>query len=165
MSVIDSLAAAMEPWNALYSKSKAISGSITFLHVGSLVVGGGLAIASDRAALRARRLGHDEQLRVLRDFSAVHAPVLTALGVIVASGAAMALADVNTFLVSPLYYTKMGVFLLLLGNGAVLKRTEERLAATPAATNPLWKRLTASSVVSITLWLTITLLGVFLVGS
>lgn len=165
MSIVSSLASAMEPWNALYSKSKAISGAVTFLHVGSLVVGGGLAIASDRAALRARNASHDDRVRVVREFASVHAPVLVALGVMFVSGLAMALADVDTFFTSALFYTKMGFVVLLLANGYLVKTTDDRLARDPAPGGKLWGRLTAGAYASITLWLTTTLLGVFVVGS
>ena len=165
MSIIETIAAAVKPWNELYSKSKGISGTITFVHLGSLLIGGGLAIASDRAALRMRRADADERRRALREFSTVHRPVVTALGCMAASGVAMVLADVENFLVSPLYWTKMGLVVVLLTNGYLVMRTEQRLNVDPAPSNPLWRRLTLGAVTSIMLWLTTTLLGVFLMSS
>lgn len=165
MSIVESIVAAVKPWNELYSHSKAISASVTYAHVAALLVGGGFAIASDRTALRTRTADIDERRRVLRDFSGIHRPVITALGVMVASGLAMMLADAETFLVSPVYWTKMALFVLLLSNGYVVTRTERALATNPAPSNPLWGRFTAGAIASLTLWLTTTLVGVILLST
>jgi hypothetical protein len=160
--LIATIAAAVKPWNALYAHSKVVSTGVTFVHVGSLLVGGGLAVASDRAALRARAADAEERRRLLRDFASVHRPVVVALALMTASGAAMALADVETFFVSPLFWTKMAIFAALLGNGLIVMRTERALAADPTPRNPLWRRLGTGAVTSLALWLTTTLAGVIL---
>ena len=165
MSLIETIAAAVRPWNELYSHSKPVSEAVTFLHVGSLLVGGGFAVASDRATLRLRGADLDERRRFLRDFATVHRPVLAALAVMAASGLGMALADVETFLVSPIFWSKMAVVAILLTNGFVITRTERALAANPAPANRLWRRMTIGAAASITLWLATTLLGVVLVDA
>lgn len=165
MSVLETIAAAVKPWNDLYAGSKAVSASVTFLHVGSLLVGGGLAIASDRAALRLGNAELPVRRHVLEEFAAVHRPVLTALVVMAASGLAMALADVETFFVSPVYWTKMGFVAALLTNGWFVKRTEERLRTDPALSNPRWRHLNRGAVASISLWITTTLLGVVVMSN
>jgi len=165
MSIVETIAAAVKPWNELYSHSKAVSASVTFVHLGALLLGGGFAVASDRVALRVRNADIDERRRVLRDFSTVHKPVLIALAVMVASGAALMLADVETFLVSPVYYTKMGLFVVLLANGYFVQRTERALAADPSPSNRLWGRFTFGAIASLTLWLSTTLAGVILMSN
>lgn len=165
MSIVETIAAAVKPWNDLYAGSKAVSASVTFLHVGSLLVGGGLAIASDRAALRMRSADPGVRRHLLEEFAAVHRPVMVAIAVMVVSGVAMLLADVETFLVSPVYWTKMGFFVVLLANGWFVKKTEERLRTDPVPSNPRWRLLNRGAVTSITLWITTTLLGVVVMSN
>lgn len=165
MSIVETLAAAVKPWNELYSHSKVVSASVTYAHLGSLLVGGGFAIASDRTALRVRTADIEERRRVLRDFAGIHKPVVTALAIIVVSGLAMMLADVETFLVSPVYWTKMALFVLLLSNGYLVMRTEHSLTTNPSPANSLWGRFTMGAIASLILWLTTTLIGVILMSA
>jgi hypothetical protein len=44
-------------------------------------------------------------------------------------------------------------------------RTEQRLTADPSPGNPAWQRLKVGAIASITLWLSTTLAGVFLLNS
>ncbi|MGB6501807.1 MAG: hypothetical protein WBG19_10530, partial [Thermoplasmata archaeon] len=133
--------------------------------VGALLVGGGFALASDRAALRSLKDGPDQQQQVLRDFTSIHRPVITALTVSVLSGLVLLSTDVGTFLVSPVYWTKMVLVVLLLANGYLVKRTEEQLNADPSPGNRGWPRFKFGAVASITLWLSTTLAGVILLNS
>jgi len=41
----------IERWARLYNDHKAVSDAVTFAHLAAIMVGGGVAIASDRAAL------------------------------------------------------------------------------------------------------------------
>lgn len=165
MPIIETIAAIVKPWNELYSHSKALEAGVTFLHLGALLLGGGFAVASDRAALRARTAGVDERQRLLRDFAGIHQHVVPALAVMVVSGIAMALSDVETFFVSPVYWTKMGLVVLLLANGYFVMRTERALTVDPAPSNPLWQRFTFGAIASMTLWLSTTLAGAILLNS
>ena len=102
---------------------------------------------------------------MLREFTTVHKPVIIALSVMVISGLLMLASDIGTFLVSPVYWTKMTLVLLLLINGYLVKRADEKLNADPSPGNRAWKHFKFSSIASITLWLSTTLAGVILLNS
>ena len=165
MSVLQAIASVAKPWQELYSHSKVIAGAVTYAHIGGLLVGGGFAIASDRSALRAIKGSAAERAHMLREFAAIHRPVILALTVVVLSGVALVLSDVETFLVSPVYWTKMGLVLTLAVNGRLLMLSERRLITNPAETNRAWVSLRRGSFASITLWLGTALAGVTLANS
>ena len=165
MAIVETLEAALKPWADFYGHTKPVQAGIEFLHVGGLLVGGGFAIASDRAALRALKADLEQRKHVLREFDSIHRPVIMALTVSVISGLLMLASDVGTFLVSPVFWTKMTLVVLLLANGYLVKRTDERLNADPSPGNPAWPRFKFGAVASITLWLGTTLAGVILLNS
>jgi hypothetical protein len=165
MAIIETLEAALKPWADFYGHTKPVQAGIEFLHVGGLLVGGGFAIASDRAALRALKADLEQRKHVLRDFATIHTPVIMALAVSVISGLLMLASDVGTFLVSPVFWTKMALVLLLLANGYLVKRTDEQLNADPSPGNRAWSRFRIGAIASITLWLSTTLAGVILLNS
>lgn len=155
------------PWQSLYESSKLVPAITQGVHLLALLIGGGLAVSADRATLRAYRAGPDRRGFQLAELGAVHRPVLIALGVMFASGLALATADVKTFAVAPLFWVKLGFVALLLTNGAVLARTEGWLRAHTAEGNaPLverrWARLRTTSVLSMTLWCATLAAGVVL---
>jgi hypothetical protein len=158
-----------KPWAAIYGDSRVLSSTVTFAHVAGLLFGGGLAIASDRATLRALKGSEDDRSRVLSDLASSHRWVLTALAVIFVSGLGLALSDVKTFATSPVYWTKMGLVVLLLLNGAALQRTERQLRAAVLRDQAApdvrrhWSRLRLTAIASMTLWTSIVLAGVILV--
>lgn len=161
---IEALAAAVKPWNDVYAQSKLVSGSVTFLHIGGLLVAGGLAIASDRAVLRARAAAF--RRHVLDELAGVHGAVLFALAVVFASGVAMALADVGTFIVSLVFWTKMAFVVGLLANGWLLRRTASQLRADDGGGDGArWRRLRLGATASISLWILTTALGVAVMSS
>lgn len=170
-SVLQTVATAARPWAALYSDSRPISSAVTFFHLGGLLFAGGLAISSDRATFRALRGSDDDRSRLLLDLSNAHAWVLAGLSVIFASGLLLALSDVKTFGPSPIYWTKMSLVVLLLANGVLLQRTEQKLRAgsllnqSIAPQQKLWSRLSFAAAASMTLWTAIVLAGVVLVES
>jgi hypothetical protein len=169
--VLQAIANAAKPWAALYSDSTAVSSAVTFFHLGGLLFAGGLAVSSDRATFRALRGSDDDRRRLLADLSNSHRWVLTGLAVIFTSGLLLALSDVKTFGPSPIYWTKMSLVALLLINGSVLQRTEQKLRAgsllthTTAPGKKLWSRLRFAAATSMTLWTAIVLVGVILVES
>jgi hypothetical protein len=170
-TVLKTVATAAKPWAALYSDSRAVSSAVTFLHLGGLLFAGGLAVASDRATFRALRGTDEDRSRLLVDLGNAHAWVLAGLSVIFGSGLLFALSDVKTFGKSPIYWTKMSLVVLLLANGALLQRTEQKLRAgslltqSTAPRQRLWSRLRFAAATSMTLWTAIVLAGVILVGS
>ena len=170
-TLLQTVATAAKPWAALFSDSRAISSTVIFFHLGGLLFAGGLAVASDRATFRALRGTEHDRSRLLEDLANAHAWVLAGLSVIFASGLLLALSDVKTFGKSPIYWTKMSLVVLLLANGSLLQRTEQKLRAggllTPsrAPRQQLWSRLRFAAATSMALWTAIVLAGVILVGS
>ena len=163
----DALASALEPWAALYGDAPMLATAILGTHLLALFVGGGVAIAADRALLRATGAHPDDRPRVLAELGDTHPLVIRMLVVAVVTGALMAAADAGTYLASPVYWAKMTGFALLLANGVALRRAEagaqslgvalaER--ATPRATRAL--RVAAQR--SLVGWGALVLLGVLL---
>jgi len=144
---------------------------VTFFHLGGLLFAGGTAVASDRATFRALRGTPEDRGRLLVELGNSHAWVLAGLSVIFVSGLLLALSDVKTFGNSPIYWTKMSLVALLLANGTLLQRTEQKLRAgglqTPsrAPKEQLWSRLRFAAATSMMLWTAIVLAGVILVES
>jgi hypothetical protein len=156
MFPMQQLVHAFEPWQSAYSNSKALPTVVTAAHLSALLFGGGLAVTSDRAMLRALRAGPVERERQLGAIHGAHRTVLVALAVMLVSGLLMATADVKTFLTTPAFYVKLGFVTLLVLNGAALTVTETRLrrVATTASTGDarLWDRLRLTCRCSILLW-------------
>lgn len=167
-SIIQAVAAAAKPWASLYSDNTPLAAAVTFAHVIGLVFAGGLAISADRQTFKAFRGSAEDRTRLLKDLGSSHAWVLTGLTIIFISGLLQALADVKTFGVSLVFWTKMALVALLLINGVVLQKTERTLRAgsittqTQPSTEGLWKRLRFVAAASITLWTAIVLAGVIL---
>jgi hypothetical protein len=155
------LARLAEPWNALYSDSKAVSSAVVFLHLVPLLLAGGAALTADRATLRAARGSVDDRRRQLGDLARVHTVVLGGLALSFVSGVLLFLADVDEFLGSPVFWVKLGFVGLLLLNGFMMTRTEKALGSGGDET-ALWARLRTISVLSLILWVTTTLVGVVL---
>lgn len=170
-TVLQTVATAAKPWAALFSDSRAVSSTVTFLHLGGLLFAGGLAISSDRATFRALRGSDEDRSRLLVDLGNAHTWVVAGLSVIFVSGLLLALSDVKTFGTSPIYWTKMSLVALLLANGSLLQRTEQKLRSgslltqSTAPRQRLWSRLRFAAATSVTLWTAIVLAGVILVES
>lgn len=155
------LARLAEPWNSLYSDSKAVSSAVVFLHLVPLLLAGGAALTADRATIRAARGSVEDRTRQLRELARVHGVVVGGLALSFASGVLLFLADVDEFLGSPVFWVKLGFIGLLLVNGFVMTRTEKALAS-GGDQAALWGRLRTISVLSLILWITTTLVGVVL---
>jgi len=142
----------LESWTELYSNSAALRSVILFAHIGGIVIGGGSAIATDRLTL----LAAPNDAHQLRIIGGIHKLVVTAIAFIALSGLLMLAADLDTFLVSKVFWTKMFFVVLLLLNGFRLLKAEQ--AARGGAPNG-WARLRSASLVSLVLWLVIAFFG------
>ena len=155
------LARLVEPWNGLYSDSKAVATAVMFFHLVPLLIAGGAALTADRATIRASRLSVEDRTRQLGELARTHAIVLVGLTLSFISGVLLFLSDVDEFLGSPWFWVKLGAVGLLLVNGFVMTRTERALA-NGGDHGVLWGRLRTISVLSLTLWIATTLVGVAL---
>ncbi|HWE43410.1 MAG TPA: hypothetical protein VG432_12935 [Gemmatimonadaceae bacterium] len=158
----EALARLVDPWSKFYSHSKTTETIVTFLHIAPIVIGGGIAIALDRASLRLRHEEPGARERHLAELGSVHPIVITALVVSLVSGIALLAADLDTFLGSWVFWVKMALVAALLANGALMTRLERALAAPGSGTSEQWRRLRRNAITSLALWLTITLAGVIL---
>ena len=170
--LVNQVAAIVQPFADFYASSKAMSAVTTTLHIGGLLAGGGLAIATDRAVLRVPRDDWRAQRTALFDLAATHRLVIGALVAMGLSGAMFLAADVKTFAVSRVYWIKMALVLVLLLNGLRLRRAETRVnrstqeaGADALVSPPEWAVLRQSAILSLLLWFTIMTLGVVLANS
>ena len=158
------------PWEAAYSDSNALSTTVTALHLIGMLIGGGLAIAADRATLRISAEEPGERERHLGELNAIHRPVLIALSLLFVTGVAMVTSDLKTFLTSPVLWVKLGLVALLVFNGVVLERTESALRrsdgdAADSQPPALWGRLRFAAICSISLWIATLVAGTVLVSA
>ena len=98
----EALARLADPWSKFYSHSTTTETIVTFLHIAPIVVGGGIAIALDRASLRLRHEEPGARERHLAELGSVHPIVITALVVSLVSGIAMLAVGPSTSTSSPL---------------------------------------------------------------
>lgn len=158
--VPEPLVDALQPWSDLYAGSVLLSSGLEFLHLGSLVLAAGFALAFDRVALRAASRSTAERF-VIQELTAMHRPVLLALSVVILSGLALFAADIEALLPAPIFWAKMGAILLLLLNGESIRRAGRRMLAEQTDARG-WRALRRGATRSIILWLGLVLLGVLL---
>ena len=163
MPVVATLSGVAKPWADLFGQSAPLAIGLLFLHLGAMLVAGGLAVSADRQVLRLRRWP-ERRAFVLDELAGVHRPVIAGLVVVIGSGSAMALADVETFLPSPIFWVKMGLLMALLLNGLRLQRAEARVQL-DTIDDRAWSRLNSSAAISLALWLLLTLCGVLLMNA
>ena len=164
MLVPESLVHLLKPWADFYSHSKGAETIVQGLHIGGLLLGGGMAIGADRATLRALRSPVGDRMHYLKELATVHRVVLTGLTIVALSGVALLTADIETFFGSWIYWTKMVLVLMLLANGYGITKAEHRLAKEGGESSPHWAALHRTAVASLALWFTITVAGVALVN-
>lgn len=161
MTTLETIAQVAEPWARAYSNSTLLMTGVTFTHVAGFLIAGGLALSADRAVLR--NCGPAAPAFDPAAFESLHAPILLGLGVTILSGGLLFLSDVQTFATSPVFWSKMGFLALLMGNGAVLRRTARRVSSS-AEPGRVWQALRRSAQASSILWLVAVLTGVMLVN-
>lgn len=152
----------LKPWADFYSHSKTAVTVVQYVHIGGLLMGGGLAIAADRGTLRALRLASHERSGHLRDLAEVHRWVLSGLAAVVVSGLALLAADIETFFGSWVFWVKMVLVTILLANGYRMTRAESALRHGAAEDSTQWNRLHSVAVTSLGLWFVVAALGVAL---
>ena len=157
----------LEPWQSAYGDYGILSTSVTALHLIGMLVGGGLAIAADRATLRISEEAPGQREWHLGELNAIHRPVLLAMTLLFVTGIAIVAADVQTFVTSPILWVKLTLVALLLLNGVVLERTETALrrtseSAPTGSSEKLWSRLRISAICSIAAWIATLVAGVLL---
>jgi len=163
MGAQDVLTRLAQPWATLYADHAWLQTTILFLHLSGMFLGGGFAIATDRdtfIAVRAARLSG--QIRHLGRIRTIHKPVMFGLALALGSGFLLFAADLQHYSASAVFWVKMALLAALLGNGFVLKRTEEALNAGQPDSPKLWSRLWKISASSLALWLAVILAGTLL---
>lgn len=146
------------PWMRLYRHTTALRAAINYGHLVGILVGGGLAVATDRASLLLSP-AHPDWRRELDRAATMHRWVVGGLALILASGLLMALADVETLVRSNVFWIKMGLVALLLANGYARLRAEIALRQGAVAA---WSRFRWTSSASLGLWFLVLLAGTLL---
>jgi hypothetical protein len=154
------LASLIRSWAVFFDDHQMVSVTVRFVHLAALLVGGGAAIGADWRILRALRAPAAQRQAVLAGLASIHRVVIPALGLMVASGLLMTLSDTSTFMASRVYWSKMGLVALLLINGGALMRAESKAQRTDGARG--WGALRWASATSMTLWLVILYVGLWL---
>ncbi|MBL0940127.1 MAG: hypothetical protein IBJ03_14630 [Gemmatimonadaceae bacterium] len=168
--VFESLATSLQPWADYYAASAVLPLVVLTAHVVSVFVGGGVAVATDRRLLRAEPGSSESFIAIAEDLQGTHRLVVSMLSITILSGLAMAAADVASYATLRLFWAKMGLIVLLLLNGALMRRTETQLLgaarqtreepiAGPTVTGP-WRHLRSAAWRSLVCWLGIVILGV-----
>lgn len=146
----------IEVWTSLYSNSAVLRTGLGFAHIAGLVASGGSAIAADRATLVAWRRDAASRVSHARVLHGTHRTVVIGLTVVSLSGVLLLAADLDTYLHSWVFWTKMGLIVLLLVNGSLLVRAGRRAQT---GHQRAWRTLGYGSMASLALWLLTTLMG------
>lgn len=152
-------------WAHLFSDHKAVSEAVNYVHLAGVLLGGGLAVAADRATLRlahATPRGSGGDSRALTEIAGVHRLVLWGLTLIFVSGVLQTFADLDTYLTSVVFWTKMAMVAALLLNGWVRMRAEGAVRRGDAGGWPTFRR---TSIASLVLWFALVLAGTILTGN
>jgi uncharacterized membrane protein len=148
-------------WGSFFANHAAVRTLVTFLHVGAIVGAGGAAVTADRGILAAWRLDDRARLQQLVALRQTHRIVVAGLACIALSGLLLFASDVDSFLYSKIFWTKMSLVGLLLVNGTVLVSAEDRAAGGAAGA---WRTLHFTAFASAALWFLVTLAGVALLN-
>jgi hypothetical protein len=157
--VLAGLGTLVARWARVYADHKAVSGGVTYVHLAGILLGGGLAVSADRTVLRWSSATGPEAPGELQRLGTVHRWVIAGLGLTIVSGVAMLLADLDTYVASIVFWTKMGLIVLLIANGYFKVRAE---AAAVGGGVAAWRRLRATALASVVLWFAVLLAGTVL---
>ena len=146
-------------WAHFYGQSRAVSATVTYVHLVGILAGGGVAIATDVATLRLSPGRVADWPADLDRLAAVHLWVVGGLALIFASGVLLLLTQLDTFASSGVFWTKMGLVALLIGNGYARLRCEIALRQGTVAR---WSWFRRTSIASLALWFLILLFGALL---
>jgi hypothetical protein len=146
---------AIDLWASAYANHSALRTAVEFLHVAGLVGGGGYAFVVDRSTLAvpASAPAQAVQLTTIRG---AHRVVIAGLAVLFATGLLLFAADLDTFLWSRVFWLKMGLVALLIGNGAIMRMAQKQAER---GAPRVWSRLRTTAVVSFLLWFLTILAG------
>ena len=134
-------------WAHFYGQTRAVSATVTYVHLVGILAGGGVAIATDVAALRLSPGRVADWPAELDRLAAVHLWVV------------LLLTQLDTFASSGVFWTKMGLVALLIGNGYARLRCEIALRQGTVAR---WSWFRRTSIASLALWFVILLFGALL---
>ena len=148
-------------WGSFFANHGSVRTLVTFLHVGAILGGGGAAVTADRGILAVLRLDDHARLQQLTVLRQTHRIVVAGLACIALSGLLLFASDVDSFLYSKMFWTKMSLLGLLLVNGAVLVSAEDRAVRGAAGA---WRTLRFTAFASVALWFLVTLAGVALLN-
>jgi len=146
----------LETWTSFFANHATVRTLLGFLYVGGILAGGGCAIFADRITLRTARLDRAARQQQLHILEGTHRIVLSGLAAVVVSGLLLFAADTDTYLYSKFFWIKMGLFVLLMANGALLVGAERKVER---GDERAWRRLTFTSGASVLLWFLTTLIG------
>jgi hypothetical protein len=161
--IVRDLVAVTAPWRVLFNHSAPVQMFVVGVHVLSMLVAGGLAIAHDRGTLRAGRWLPAIREHHVEELHAVHRVVVPALAICMLSGVALFASDVRTYVVSVPFWIKMSLLSLLFGNALFMTAAETTLrVGAGGAAAVSWARIRATSVASACLWGSIVLVSIVL---
>ena len=158
LATVDALA---EPWQKLYSHSTIVATLVLFGHVGGLIVAAALTFSTEAGALRLDPADDGARERYLRAVSPARNTIAAALALAIVSGFLLFLTDLEAFAISPVFWTKMFLVVLLLTNAFVASRLDARLREDAATQRRegLWRRRRASAWATAVLWFALVLSG------
>jgi hypothetical protein len=131
------------------------------LHLGTLALGGGLALLADGLTLWAWRGTEARRARHMARLRTWHAPIVLGLAGCCATGVLLAAAEFDEFARSGVMVVKLVLLALLVGNGLVMLWAERGRvpAGTGGPRQARWGILRNSAIASAVLWVTIALTG------
>jgi len=160
LATVDALA---EPWQKLYAHSTIVATLVLFGHVGGLLVAGALTFSTEAGALRLDPSDDRERRRYFLVAVPARSAIFRALGVAMVSGLLLFLADLEAFAVSPVFWVKMLLVVLLLANAFMTSRLDARLRREDDAEATqrvrLWRRRRVSAWTTAALWFALVLSG------